>query len=164
MAKLVARFIPGPALSLALAAGIAGLAAAGAAQAQTVGDYTAAIAAAPITDAVAAPSVAYCQTLTNYVYTSIPDNQRASWVLPLVTLDGSQSAELTAKREACLKVRQQALIAFDAGTGEQIVTPAEAMEGPTDRGPYYKEVSPDTPVPHTGRATPRQPMPRGGVQ
>jgi hypothetical protein len=38
------------------------------------------------------------------------------------------------------------------------------MEGPTDRGPYYKEVSPDTPVPHTGRVTPRQPMQRGGVQ
>lgn len=164
MAKLVARFISGPALSLALAAGIAGALAAGGAQAQTVGDYTAAMAAAPITDAVAAPSVAYCQTLTNYVFTSIPDNQRASWVLPLVTLDGTQTAETAAKREACMKVRQQALIAFDAGTGEQIVTPAEAMEGPTDRGPYYKEVSPDTPVPHTGRVTPRQPMQRGGLQ
>jgi len=164
MAKLVARFISGPALSLALAAGIAGALAAGGAQAQTVGDYTAAMAAAPITDAVAAPSVAYCQTLTNYVFTSIPNNQRASWVLPLVTLDGTQTAETAAKREACMKVRQQALIAFDAGTGEQIVTPAEAMEGPTDRGPYYKEVSPDTPVPHTGRVTPRQPMQRGGLQ
>ncbi len=161
MAKLVARFIPGLTMSLALAAGIAG---ASPVQAQTVGDYGAAIAAAPITDAVAEPSVAYCQPLTNYVYTSIPSDQRSSWVLPLVALDGTQSPELAAKREACLKVRQQALIAFDAGTGEQIVTPAEAMEGPTDRGPYYKEVSPDTPVPHTGRATPRQPMPRGGVQ
>ncbi|MBP2309433.1 hypothetical protein GBZ48_34015 [Azospirillum melinis] len=166
MAKLVARFIPGLTMSLALAAGVmgAGVLGGGAAQAQTVGDYTAAMAAAPITDAVAAPSVAYCQTLTNYVYTSIPENQRSSWVLPLVTLDGAQSAETSAKRDACLKVRQQALIAFDAGTGEQIVTPAEAMEGPTDRGPYYKEPSPDAPVPHTGRATPRQPMPRGGVQ
>ncbi|CAO3442162.1 hypothetical protein [Azospirillum largimobile] len=164
MAKLVARFIPGPALSLALAAGISAVSAAGGAQAQTVGDYGAAIAAAPITDAAAETSVAYCQPLTNYVYTSIPADQRSNWVLPLVALDGSQSAEMAAKREACLKVRQQALIAFDAGTGEQIVTPAEAMEGPTDRGPYYKEVSPDTPVPQTGRATPRQPMPRGGVQ
>lgn len=161
MAKLVARFIPGLTMSLALAAG---LAAAGSAQAQTVGDYTAAMAAAPITDPAAEASAAYCRPLTNYVYTSIPADQRANWVLPLVTLDGSQSAELAAKRDACLKVRQQALIAFDAGTGEQIVTPAEAMEGPTDRGPYYKEVSPDTPVPHTGRVTPRQPMQRGGVQ
>lgn len=161
MAKLVARFIPGPALSLALAAGVLG---AGAAQAQTVGDYTAAMAAAPITDPAAEASAAYCRPLTNYVFTSIPDNQRSSWVLPLVTLDGTQSAETSAKRDACLKVRQQALIAFDAGTGEQIVTPAEAMEGPTDRGPYYKEVSPDAPVPHTGRVTPRQPMQRGGVQ
>jgi len=161
MAKLVARFISGPALSLALAAGVMG---AGAAQAQTVGDYTAAMAAAPITDPAAEASAAYCRPLTNYVYTSIPDNQRSSWVLPLVTLDGAQTAETSAKRDACLKVRQQALIAFDAGTGEQIVTPAEAMEGPTDRGPYYKEVSPDTPVPHTGRVTPRQPMQRGGVQ
>lgn len=161
MAKLVARFISGTALSLALAAGVLG---AGAAQAQTVGDYTAAMAAAPITDPAAEASAAYCRPLTNYVFTSIPDNQRSSWVLPLVTLDGTQSAETSAKRDACLKVRQQALIAFDAGTGEQIVTPAEAMEGPTDRGPYYKEVSPDTPVPHTGRVTPRQPMQRGGVQ
>ncbi|HYF85749.1 hypothetical protein [Azospirillum sp.] len=164
MAKLVARFIPGLTMSLALAAGLATVSAAGGAQAQTVGDYGAAIAAAPITDAAAETSVAYCQPLTNYVYTSIPADQRSNWVLPLVALDGSQSAEMAAKREACLKVRQQALIAFDAGTGEQIVTPAEAMEGPTDRGPYYKEVSPDTPVPQTGRATPRQPMPRGGVQ
>lgn len=161
MAKLVARFIPGLTMSLALAAGVLG---AGAAQAQTVGDYTAAMAAAPITDPAAEASAAYCRPLTNYVYTSIPDNQRSSWVLPLVTLDGTQSAETSAKRDACLKVRQQALIAFDAGTGEQIVTPAEAMEGPTDRGPYYKEPSPDAPIPHTGRATPRQPMPRGGVQ
>lgn len=164
MAKLAARIIPGLTMSLALGAGIAGALVAGGAQAQTVGDYTAAIAAAPITDASAEASVAYCQPLTNYVYTSIPADQQANWVLPLVTLYGAQSAEMAAKREACLKVRQQALIAFDAGTGEQIVTPAEAMEGPTDRGPYYKEVSPDTPVPHTGRATPRQPMPRGGVQ
>ncbi|CBS85617.1 hypothetical protein [Azospirillum lipoferum] len=164
MAKLAARIIPGPAMSLALGAGIAVAVVAGGAQAQTVGDYTAAIAAAPIVDAAAEASAAYCRPLANYVYTSIPADQRADWVLPLVTLDGSQSAEMAAKREACLKVRQQALIAFDAGTGEQIVTPAEAMEGPTDRGPYYKEVSPDTPVPHTGRATPRQPMPRGGVQ
>ncbi|BAI73212.1 hypothetical protein AZL_025740 [Azospirillum sp. B510] len=162
MAKLTARIIPGLTLSLALAAGVAAVSAE--ARAQTVGDYTAAIAAAPITDAAAAGSVAHCQTLTNYVYTSIPENQRADWVLPLVTLDGSLTPEMAAKRDACLKVRQQALIAFDAGTGEQIVTPAEAMEGPTDRGPYYKEVLPDTPVPHTGRATPRQPMPRGGVQ
>lgn len=164
MAKLVARFIPGLTMSLALAAGIAGVSAAGSAQAQTVGDYTAAIAAAPIVDATAEASIAFCRPLTNYVYTSIPADQRANWVLPLVTLDGSQPAELAAKRDACLKVRQLPLIAFDAGTGEQIVTPAEAMEGPTDRGPYYKEVSPDTPVPRTGRATPRQPMPRGGAQ
>ena len=164
MAKLVARFIPGLTMSLALAAGIAGVSGAGSAQAQTVGDYTAAIAAAPIVDATAEASIAYCRPLTNYVYTSIPADQRANWVLPLVTLDGSQSAEMAAKRDACLKVRQLPLIAFDAGTGEQIVTPAEAMEGPTDRGPYYKEVSPDTPVPRTGRATPRQPMPRGGAQ
>lgn len=164
MAKLLARGMSGLTLSLALAAGLAAGAATGAAQAQTVGDFTAAITAAPITDAVAETSVAYCQTLTNYVFTSIPENQKAEWVLPLVTLDGSLTAEMAAKREACMKVRQQPLIAFDAGTGEQIVTPAEAMEGPTDRGPYYKEVSPDTPVPHTGRATPRQPMQRGGVQ
>lgn len=166
MAKLVARFIPGLTMSLALAAGVLGadVLGVGAAQAQTVGDYTAAMAAAPITDPAAEASAAYCRPLTNYVYTSIPDNQRSSWVLPLVTLDGTQSAETSAKRDACLKVRQQALIAFDAGTGEQIVTPAEAMEGPTDRGPYYKEPSPDAPVPHTGRVTPRQPMQRGGVQ
>ena len=161
MAQLVARIIPGLTMSLALGTGIAG---ASPAQAQTVGDYTAAITAAPIVDAAGEASVAYCQPLTNSVYTSIPADQRANWVLPLVALDGSQSAEMAAKRETCLKVRQQALIAFDAGTGEQIVTPAEAMEGPTDRGPYYKEVPPDTPIPQTGRATPRQPMPRGGVQ
>ena len=164
MAKLVARFIPGLTMSLALGAGLAGALAAGGAQAQTVGDYAAGLAAAPITNALTETSIVYCQPLANYVYTSIPANEQAKWVLPLVALTGTESPEMAAKRETCLKVRDLPLIAFDAGTGEQIVTPAEAMESPTDRGPYYKEVSPDTPVPRTGRATPRQPMPRGGVQ
>ncbi|PWC33533.1 hypothetical protein [Azospirillum sp. TSO35-2] len=158
MASLVARIIPCLSMSLPLAL------AAGLAHGQTVGDYRAAIAAAPVTDAVAEASVAHCQPLTNYVFTSIPDDRRSGWVLPLVTLSGSQTAEIAAKRDACAQVRKQPLIAFDAGTGEQIVTPAEAMQLETDSSPYYKEPPADAPIPRTGRATPRQPMPRGGVQ
>lgn len=151
MAKLVARFIPGLTMSLALAAGVLGadVLGAGAAQAQTVGDYTAAMAAAPITDPAAEASAAYCRPLTNYVYTSIPDNQRSSWVLPLVTLDGTQSAETSAKRDACLKVRQQALIAFDAGTGEQIVT----------RPRRWKARPTAAPITRSRRPTPRSRTP-----
>ncbi|MBP2301435.1 hypothetical protein [Azospirillum picis] len=158
MASFVARIIP--CLSVSLPLVLAG----GLAHAQTAGDYNAAIEAAPITDPVSPDSVAYCAPLTNYVFTSIPADQRVKWALPLVTVSGSQTPEIAQKRVSCNTVRQQPVIAFDAGTGEQIVTPAEAMEGPTDRGPYYRDVSPDAPVPHTGRATPRQPMPRGNAQ
>lgn len=136
---------------------------AGGALGQTVADYDAALAAAPITDSTSAVSVAHCRTLTNYVFTSIPGDVRSSWVLPLYTIGGSDGPGIADKRAACAEVRKQALIAFDGGTGEQIVTPAEAMQGPTDKGPYYKEPTPDMPVPHTGRATPRQPMPRTGT-
>lgn len=137
---------------------------AGGALGQTVADYDAALAAAPVTDAVSPDSVAYCRPLTNYVFTAIPGGERSGLVLPLYTFNGSDGPGIADKRAACKEVRRQALIAFDGGTGQQIVTPAEAMEGPTDRGPYYKELTPDTPIPNTGRATPRQPMPRGGVQ
>lgn len=136
---------------------------AGGALGQTVADYDAALAAAPITDSTSVVSVAHCRTLTNYVFTSIPGGDRSSWVLPLYTIGGSDGPGIADKRAACAEVRKQALIAFDGGTGEQIVTPAEAMQGPTDKGPYYKEPTPDMPVPHTGRATPRQPMPRTGT-
>lgn len=136
---------------------------AGGALGQTVADYEAALAAAPITDAASAVSVAHCRTLTNYVFTSIPANERSNWVLPLYTTSGSVGPGIADKRAACAEVRKQGLIAFDGGTGEEIVTPAEALRGPTDQGPYYKEPSPDMPVPQTGRATPRQPMPRTGT-
>ncbi|MBP2232681.1 hypothetical protein J2847_006012 [Azospirillum agricola] len=136
---------------------------AGGALGQTVADYEAALAAAPVTDSTSAVSVAHCRTLTNYVFTNIPGGERSGLVLPLYTFSGSDAAGIADKRAACGEVRKQPLIAFDGGTGEQIVTPAEALASPTDRGPYYKEPSADTPVPHTGRATPRQPMPRTGT-
>lgn len=137
--------------------------AAGGAFGQTVADYDAALAAAPITDATSAVSVAHCRTLTNYVFTVIPGGNRSGLVLPLYTVDGSDDPATLDKRAACNAVRRQALIAFDGGTGEQIVTPAEALQQPTDKGPYYKEPPADMVVPRTGRATPRQPMPRTGT-
>ncbi|MCG5239348.1 hypothetical protein [Azospirillum doebereinerae] len=136
---------------------------AGGALGQTVADYEAALAAAPVSDAISADSVAYCRPLTNYVFTSIPGGERSGLVLPLYTFNGADGPGIADKRAACGEVRKQALIAFDGGTGQQIVTPAEAMEGPTDRGPYYKDPAADFQAPHTGRATPRQPMPRGGA-
>lgn len=120
---------------------------AGAAVGQTVADYKTALETAPVADA------AGCRTLSNYVYTAIPDGKRAEWVLPLVTLDGTENPAVAQKREACAEARKQPLIAFDGGTGEQIVTPADAYKDPVDQ-PYYRDptVPDDAMPPRAGRA------------
>lgn len=105
---------------------------AGGAVGQTVADYGDALAAAPTAD------VAGCRTLTNYAYTAIPDGGRAAWVLPLVTINGSESSAVAERREACVEARKQPLIVFDGGTGEEILTPADVYHEPVGQ-PYYRD-------------------------
>ncbi len=107
---------------------------AGGALGQTVADYDAALAAAPITDSTSVVSVAHCRTLTNYVFTSMPGDGRSDWVLPLYTINGSDAPGIADKRAACQEVRKQAMIAFDGGTGEQIVTPGRGDGRPDRQG------------------------------
>ncbi|MFD1623971.1 hypothetical protein [Azospirillum griseum] len=131
----MSRIIPILSLSLPLAL------VAGVAMGQSVADYKTALETATATDA------AGCRTLSTYVFTAIPDGQRADWLLPLVTLDGKEDPVVAQKRLACLEARKQAVVAFDGGTGEQIVTPAEAYKDTTDQ-PYYRD--PATPMPEAG--------------
>lgn len=152
------------AATLALSA-LAAFASGGAALGQTVADYEDALAKAPITDAQTAVSAAHCRPLMNYVFTSIPGEGRVAWTLPLYAVNGSGTADLTAKRGVCGDVRNQAMIAFDGGTGEPILTPAQALENRDVNQPYYRETPPTGPggeviVPRTGRATPQNPIRR----
>lgn len=148
-----------------LAAALGAVASGGAALGQTVADFEDALAKAPISDAKAAVSAAHCRPLMNYVYTSMPGEGRVAWTLPLYTIDGAANADLTAKRGICGEVRAQAVIAFDGGTGEPILTPAQALENRDTNQPYYREPPPTGPggeviVPRTGRATPQNPIRR----
>jgi hypothetical protein len=139
--RRMARFTTILSLSLPLAL------MAGAAVGQTVADYKTALETATVVDA------AGCRTLTNYVYTAIPESKRAAWVLPLVTINGSEEPTVVQNREACAEARKLPLIAFDGGTGEQIVTPAEAYKDSVDQ-PYYRDptVPNDATPPRAGRA------------
>ncbi|WP_448204492.1 hypothetical protein [Azospirillum sp. sgz302134] len=129
------RFAPAFLLSLPLALPLA-LGGAGGALGQTVADFDAALAAAPVIDAQPSAAESYCRPVLNYVFTSIPADERSGWVLPLVTLDGSADPAIVQKRTVCEKVRQSAVIQFDAGTGEPIVTPPKMSDVSRVNGPY----------------------------
>jgi len=76
----------------------------------------------------------------NYVFTSIPDGERIGVVLPLVALGSGSDPEIARKREICQEVRRAGVIVFDAGSGEEIVTPPLANEGSGSSGPYYPDM------------------------
>ncbi|AWK87602.1 hypothetical protein [Azospirillum thermophilum] len=126
--------------TLALSSGLA-CAAAGGALGQTVADYEAALSAAQIASPASAADVSRCLPLVNYVFTSIPDEGRVAVTLPLIALDGSAVPGKEEKREVCAAVRKQAVISFDSGNGEEIVTPAKALDPRDARGPYYRDPS-----------------------
>lgn len=98
---------------------------------QTVADYRDAIAQAPILEAPVPTAEAHCRPLTNYVYTSIPPwGLTQDWILAVLPFsDRPVDEALAAKRDRCLEFRTQAVIAFDDGSGKQIVDPP-TMEDP----------------------------------
>jgi hypothetical protein len=116
------RFMPAAALfsaalGLALVAGIpAG------ALAQTVMDYEVALEGAPIAPAAPA-AVAQCRPLFNYVYTSIPGDDRTSIAVPLYSFTGASGEEIERKRSICAEAGELPVISFNTGSKEEIVTP-----------------------------------------
>ncbi len=139
----MARFAPAAAPLLALSAALAPCGG-GAALGQTVADYEAALAAAPITAPVAGPGAyatvlqdeAYCRVLLNYVLTSIPASERYGLLLPLVSLPAASNPVIARKRAICEEERRQPVIQFNAGTGEEIVTPPQMTDGTGPATPY----------------------------
>lgn len=112
----------GAAFAAALAASLAAGFGAVGAQAQTVEDYEAALAAA----ASAPNQDAACQPLVNYTFVSISNADKVdpSPIFGLLRLAGGwgDSADpRDAARAACLAKMKQPVIAFDGGLGEDIV-------------------------------------------
>lgn len=123
----------------------------GAALGQTVADYQAALAGAPITENQPLVAEAYCRPVLNYLFTSVPPGERYGVVLPLVALSAGGDPAEERKRVICEQVRRQAVIQFDAGSGEEIVTPPQTTDGSGASGPYYPD------LPQMG--TDREPVP-----
>lgn len=112
----MARFAPAFVLSAALSFG------AGGALGQTVADYEAAVAAAPVVGAPPAVAESYCRLIFNYVLTAIPGSERTTYALPFFAVRSGSDANAKASA-TCEELRRQPVIAFNAGTGEEIVTP-----------------------------------------
>lgn len=95
------------------------------AQAQTVGDYHAALKAAPVVNVPLLQAQSACRPLLNYAASALPDGEiKRPWLLSLLPGGGSDDAELEARRAACLETRNQAVAVFSpAGATEEIVTP-----------------------------------------
>ena len=162
------RFAPAFCLTVTLALGTGG-----AALGQTVADYEAALAKAPLGDAaagagvttgtpsaapLAAPSatdVLHCRPVSNYVYTSVPPGGRSRIVVPFVAFDLSGDPEILRKRDLCEQVRRMAVIQFDSGSGEEIVTPPQLIDTDPSRPLYQND---PTLAPDTRRAPNRRPL------
>ena len=142
----MSRFAPAFFLSTVLAFG-----GGGAALGQTVADFDAALAKAPIIDAPPPVALSYCRVVMNYTFTSIPSGERSGIVVPLWAFSQGTDPEIARKRAICEEVRQQAVIQFDAGTGEEIVTPPKMTD--TNANPPY---NPEVYGPGAGL---REPMP-----
>lgn len=111
------------ALLVALAAGAPALG-------QTVADYRDAIRTAPILEVPQPTAEAHCRPLENFVAVSMPEwTLKMPWLLGIFPIEGAPDPDVAAKREACLQYRQQAVIQFDDGSGQEIVTPP-GMEDP----------------------------------
>lgn len=150
------RFAPAFCLTATLALGSGG-----AALGQTVADYEAALAKAPLLDAVSPGGVpleavvTYCRPVANYVYTSVPPGERSRIVVPFVAFDTGGDPAIQRKRELCETVRQMAVIQFDAGSGEEIVTPPQLIDTDPSRPLYQND---PTLAPDTRRAPARRPL------
>ncbi|CAO3372656.1 hypothetical protein [Azospirillum argentinense] len=145
----------------------------GAALGQTVADYEAALAKAPLNTAAApvatpvatagttaadtpsATDVLYCRPVSNYVYTSVPPGERSGIVMPFVAFDGPSDPDTLRKRALCETVRQMAVIQFDSGSGEEIVTPPQLIDTDPSR-PLYQ--SDPALAPDARRAPARRPL------
>lgn len=149
----MARLFPAFCVSFTIALG-----GAGAALGQTVADYKEALAKVPAAGTPA--GVTGCRVLENYVYTSIPEGRRFDWVLPVVSLDGKTDPAIAQTREACETLRRASVIRFDAGTGEEIVTPPQTND--LDPAPSPEILNdPALRMPRRGRAMGT--MPGGAV-
>ncbi|OYD84354.1 hypothetical protein [Azospirillum brasilense] len=162
------RFAPAFCLTVTLALGSGG-----AALGQTVADYEAALAKAPLAsaplasaplgeaaagapaDVPSATDVLYCRPVSNYVYTSVPPGERSGIVVPLVAFDGPADPATLRKRALCETVRRMAVIQFDSGSGEEIVTPPQLIDTDPSRPLYQND---PTPAPETRRAPARRPL------
>lgn len=151
------RFAPAFCLTMTLALGSGG-----AALGQTVADYEAALAKAPLNEAAGAPSdmpsatdILYCRPVSNYVYTSVPPGERSGIVVPLVAFDGPADPATLRKRDLCETVRRMAVIQFDSGSGEEIVTPPQLIDTDPSRPLYQND---PTLAPDTRRAPARRPL------
>ena len=145
-----------PAATLAMAAALLAAVASAPASAQTVPDYEAALAAVP---GAPAPAVAQaCQPLQNYVFTAMePGERKGPWLLSLLPFTPFTSDPAVAARGDCETVRQAAVIAFNQGSAEEIVTPP-VLE-PEDR--LTRPVDPAaTQPPLSGYDTPSRTEPR----
>lgn len=129
------------AAGIAVAAAVAGGLGGACAQAQTVADYEAALAAA-----ASAPNLdAACQPLVNYTFVSMSDADRVdpSPLFGLLRLAGGWMDETdtaAAARAACLAKMKHPVITFDGGLGEDIVAqpPLEDPNKPVgEQRPYY---------------------------
>ncbi|CAO3415741.1 hypothetical protein [Azospirillum argentinense] len=156
------RFAPAFCLTATLALGSGG-----AALGQTVADYEAALAKAPLNtsavtmsaataaDTPSATDVLYCRPVSNYVYTSVPPGERSGIVVPLVAFDGPSDPATLRKRALCETVRRMAVIQFDSGSGEEIVTPPQLIDTDPSRPLYQND---PTLAPDTRRAPARRPL------
>lgn len=150
------RFAPAFCLTVTLALGSGG-----AALGQTVADYETALTEAPLTVGETAAGVLtdtdvlYCRPVANYVYTSVPPGERSRIVVPFVAFDMGGDPAILRKRELCERVRRMAVIQFDSGSGEEIVTPPQLIETDPSR-----PVSQGDPMldPGVRRAPARQPL------
>lgn len=161
------RFAPAFCLTVTLALGSGG-----AALGQTVADYEAALAKAPLSsaplneaaagapaataaDTPSATDILYCRPVSNYVYTSVPPGERSGIVVPLVAFDGPADPATLRKRALCEDVRRMAVIQFDSGSGEEIVTPPQLIDTDPSRPLYQND---PTLAPDTRRAPARRPL------
>lgn len=142
------RFAPAATLAIAVAF------LAGPVSAQTVPDYDAALAAVPGAPPAAVASA--CLPLQNYVYTAMaPDERKGPWLLSWLPFSPFASDAAAGARRDCGSVRESAVIAFNAGSAEEIVTPPMLED---ENAPVRPADPALTPLP--GYDTPSRRIPR----
>lgn len=107
-----------PAATLAVAVAFL----AGPVSAQTVPDYETALAAVPGSPPPAV--AAACRPLQNYVATAMePGGRKAPWLYSWLSFTPFASDPVATARHDCVASRETAVITFNAGSAEEIVTP-----------------------------------------